>query len=158
MNETLKSRYDRRRMMILEEKVKLIDKNLAERKIAKVKIISEAFDKETVAKSLAIIKRLNSIDWGGLDSFKQLNNKMMKDAHDIFIGEKGVGIFKKIKSWFTDDSEETNPYNDIIAYALTMQTFFSTMKNYVEIKAKNESKIVRGKNLAEAPDCAVARR
>lgn len=156
MSQTLKETYEAKRVAKMKSRVDSTNKKLLSEKNKRVKtLIMEAFDKDTATKAIDLIKRLNAIKWptpqGQVDPFGLFRNAIksaIAELQQALAGEgRQTNIFDKIINLFK--SEKDNPFTDVIAYANALNSFFLTMKEFVNSMGGNDTdtiaKIVTGK-------------
>lgn len=142
--ETLQERYTNARVTALQKKLTSLDENVNRQLDEHLSIvISEAFNRETATKAIALIKQLNSIPWPGeLALFSNASKAAVAELQRVLAGQgRKKGVFNTLVNMFK--RQDDNPFIDVIAYANAVHQFFSVMQEYVEA-AKEGNEVTLG--------------
>lgn len=131
MSNTLKEQFRDKTLNRLQERLRLVDKHvIAELKMtSRATKIYEAFDKQQMAAAIDVVKKLKSINFGGLTALAQARDAAIADVTKVLSGSKSTGLIRRIVDLFSDSKE--NPLVDALAYSDALKNFFDQFTQYV---------------------------
>lgn len=124
MRRTLK---ETRQLNMLKAKVESIDKRLP--KSAGERLLTEKFDQQEMKLAIEMVKRMKSIDFGTLNVLKSARDEAVQDVVKVMGGNTGMGLVRRIASFFT--GKEENPLVDFLAFAEALHNFFGQMNGFI---------------------------
>lgn len=131
MAQTLKKQYEARQVRRLQERLHVVDRRvITELRVdPRDRLILEAFDKQTMAAAIDIIKKLKTIEFSALNSLRSARDAAVADTTKVLSGSAEKGLIRKIVGLFKSDKE--NPLVDTLAFASALKNFFDQFVQYV---------------------------
>jgi len=146
MAQSLKERYEVKRLNDLRERLHVIDEQWDYTDA----LIIEAFDKQQVIQAGELFKKLNGVNFGSLGELTNAKKKVMSDISDIVGGKEGGGrFFKKIINALRS-KETDNPLLDAGEFCEKLEEFFDTFPSLMQSQLNISQDEMKGdKTLAE---------
>lgn len=151
---TLKEQHKIRRIRrINETSRKLATRQLDEQRTRR--LVVEALDKQKFAEAAAVLKKLQDIEFGSMEYFKQAVRTAVSDVNDALGGAETVGGFasalgnvvKMAKTKLTDAARK--PLPNALAFVSAMENAFEQAETLIQNNLPNN--LVRGMKSGKIP-------